>query len=335
MMEGEIAGTRAAIVGAGNMGRTHAAAYSGAGATVVAVCDVDAERARAFAAAVGADAYTSVDEMLDATSPAVVSICTPPAAHLAPALLVARRGLPFLCEKPLADSLEGAQAIARAASAGGAPGMVGYCHRFHEPVLQIKERLDQGEIGTPVLFRNRFAYRFAGVAQSWFADRAVSGGGTLMDTSVHSLDLYRFLIGEITRVAAQLTTVTPGLAVEDNSVLLVNGPAGVPGIVEASWTTPAGESRLTIYGTEGSLTVDYGAGAFGVAAIQRAGEKAPTWLPRSAHDRFTAEVRHFLSSVAAGRPPSPDLADGVRTLRIIAAAYGLQPGTGGVEVPPH
>lgn len=324
---------RAAIIGAGNMGRTHAAAYAGAGAAVVAVCDVDGDRAHRFAAQIGAAAFTDVDEMLDTATPAVVSICTPPAFHLEPALAVARRGVPFLCEKPLADSLEVAQAIVQAAHAGGAPCAVGYCHRFHEPVLQIKEALDRGEIGQPVLFRNRFAYEFVGVEKSWFADRAISGGGTVMDTSVHSLDLYRFLIGEIGSVAARLTTVTPGLSVEDNSVLLVDGPARVPGIIEASWTTPVGQSHLTIYGTRGAVTVDYGAGDFGIAEIQQSEETAATRLPRSAHDRFTAEIQHFIGSVRAGRPVSPNGEDGVRTLQVIAAAYGAADQSGGVEVP--
>lgn len=323
---------RAAIIGAGNMGRTHAAAYAAVGATVVAVCDVDRARADAVAREVGAAVFTSVDEMLEAERPAVVSICTPPAFHLDPALAVARRGIPFLCEKPLADALPAAEEIARAAREGGAPAMVGYCHRFHEPVLQIKDVLDAGEIGEPVLFRNRFAYHFAGVENTWFADRAISGGGTVMDTSVHSLDLYRFLIGDITHVAARLSTVTPGLGVEDNSVLLVDGPRGVPGIVEASWTTPVGESHLTIYGTRGNVSVDYGAGDFGVAAVQRAGEAAPTRLPRGTHNRFAAEVRHFIACVTGGRPLSPDVGDGVRTLQVIAAAYGAA-GAGGADVP--
>jgi len=87
--------------------------------------------------------------------------------------------------------------------------MTGFCHRFHEPVLQIKELLQRGEIGAPVQFRSRFAYRFENVERSWFSDPAVAGGGTVMDTSVHSLDLYRFLIGEITHVAAQLTMALP------------------------------------------------------------------------------------------------------------------------------
>jgi predicted dehydrogenase len=154
-----------------------------------------------------------------------------------------------------------------------------------------------------------------------------------MDTSVHSLDLYRFLIGEITHVAAQLTAHTPGLGVEDNSVLLVNGPAGVPGIVEASWTTPVGDSVLMIYGTKGNLLVDYGAGAFGVAYIQRAGEAAPAEIPRSGQDRFATEIAHFAGCVAGGEAPSPSLRDGLRIMQVIDTAYRVAGAKGCAEVP--
>jgi predicted dehydrogenase len=323
----------AAIIGAGRMGRIHAAAYRAAGASVVAVCDVDASLAGALAAACQAAAYTSLERMLDETRPRVVSICTPPVAHLAAAQAAARRRIPFLCEKPLAATLPAAEAIVAAARDAGVACMTGFCHRFHEPVLQVKALLHRQEIGEPVLFRSRFAYRFEAVERSWFADRAVGGGGTVMDTSVHSLDLYRFLFGEITAVAAQLTTHTPGLAVEDTSVLLVNGPAAVPGIIEASWTTPVGASELVIFGTRGTLTVDYTAGDFGVARLQRADELAATELRRSRHDRFAAEIASFLSRVGAGREPTPDGHDGLRAMQVIAAAYAATRGTGCAAVP--
>jgi predicted dehydrogenase len=311
---------RAAIVGAGNIGKTHAAAYRDAGVAVVAVCDIDRVRAEALAAELDARAFTEVENMLEEARPGVVSVCTPPAQHRVAALAVLERGIPVLCEKPLADSVEAAEAIVAAAQERRVPCMTGFCHRFHEPVLQIKERLDAGEIGRPVLFRNRFAYRFAEVEKSWFSDPRVSGGGTLMDTSVHSIDLYRFLIGEIEQVAAQLTTRTPGLEVEDDSVLLVNGPAGVPGIIEASWTTPVGQSVLTIYGMRGNLTVDYEAGDFGVASIHRADEESPTEIPRTGRNRFSDEVAHFITCLETGSPVSPDALDGLRGLQIIQAA---------------
>ena len=159
-MQADIPSVTAAIVGAGNIGRTHAAAYAAAGARVVALCDVDHARAESLAAELRAAAYTDVDKMLDEVRPTVASVCTPPARHVAPARAAARRGIPFLCEKPLAESVPAAEAILAAARAGGAPCMVGFCHRFHEPVVQIKELLDAGQIGDPVLFRNRFAFHF-------------------------------------------------------------------------------------------------------------------------------------------------------------------------------
>ena len=327
-MQAGIPSVTAAIVGAGNIGRTHAGAYAEAGARVAAVCDVDRDRAASLAAELQAAAYTDVDMMLDEVRPTVVSVCTPPAAHTAPACAAARRGIPILCEKPLAESVPAAESILAATRAGGSPCMVGFCHRFHEPVVQIRELLAAGEIGEPVLFRNRFAFHFAGVEKTWFSDPGVSGGGTLMDTSVHSLDLYRFLIGEITQVGAQLQTRTPGLRVEDNSVLLVNGPSGVPGIVEASWTTPVGDSMLVIYGTRGNLTVDYDAGDFGVARIWRAEEVAAAELPRSGWNRFTEEIRHFISAATAGQAPSPGGEDGLRVLKIVEAAYRAARSTG-------
>jgi predicted dehydrogenase len=323
---------RAAIVGAGNIGRTHADAYRAAGARVVGVADVSPDRAAALAGETGAHPFEDVDEMLDVLQPDVVSVCTPPSHHRAPALAALGRGIPILCEKPLAATLEAAREICAAASQAGAVCMTGFCHRFHEPVLQVKERLEAGAIGTSVLFRNRFAYRFENVAQSWFSDPTVSGGGTLMDTSVHSIDLYRFLVGEITQVAVQLTTTTPGLSVEDDSVLLVNGPAGVPGIIEASWTTPIGNSILTIFGTEGNLTVDYEREGFGVAILEVAGQQPEEFL-RTGRDRFADEVRHLLQALTDGTPVYPDAADGVRTLEVIDAAQRAARSGGGAPVP--
>jgi predicted dehydrogenase len=158
-------------------------------------------------------------------------------------------------------------------------------------------------------------------------------GGTVLDTSVHSLDLYWFLLGEITTVAAQLTTRTPGIAVEDTSVLLVNGLAAVPGVIEASWTTPVGASELVIFGTRGTLAVDYTAGDFGAARVLRADEPAATVLRRSSHDRFAAEIASLLSSVTAGREPTPNGLDGLRVMQVIGAAYAAQRGTGCAAVP--
>lgn len=309
-----------AVIGAGSMGSQHVAAYRQAGAEVVAVCDVDGERAGRLGDTIGARPYTDVRTMLAEVDVSAISICTPPSQHLEPALVAAGHGIALLIEKPLANSLPAARQIADAIRANNVPCMVGFCHRFHEPVVQIKERLVAGQIGKPVLFRNRFAYRFEGVENSWFSDPDVAGGGTLMDTSVHSIDLYRFLIGDIDTVAAEVDTVTPGLRVEDNSVLLVNGGGSVPGIIEASWTTPMGRSELIIFGTEGNLIVNYGLGDFGLAFVETP-EMGLIEIERTGANRFTLEISHFLRSVNRGTAISPNVDDGLRTLEVIEEAY--------------
>ncbi len=311
---------RVAVVGAGSMGSQHVTAYGKVGAKVVAICDVDVERARRLGDTVGASAYGDVETMLSDENLAAISICTPPSQHLEPALAAAERGVALLIEKPLAHSLSAARQIADAVRAHNVLCMVGFCHRFHEPVVQIQDKLVAGDIGKPVLFRNRFAYRFEGVENSWFSDPAIAGGGTLMDTSVHSIDLYRFLIGDIDTVAAQLNTVTPGLSVEDNSVLVVNSEGGVPGVIEASWTTPVGRSELIIFGTEGNLIVDYGLDDFGLAFVETP-ETGRIQIERSGANRFVSEIGHFLRAVNGEAEASPNVEDGLRTLEVIEAAY--------------
>lgn len=311
---------RVAVVGAGSMGSQHVTAYRQVGAEVVGICDVDVERARRLGDAVNAPDYRDVESMLSDAGPDAISVCTPPSQHLEPALAAAERRVALLIEKPLAHSLSAARQIADAVRANNALCMVGFCHRFHEPVVQIKGRLAAGDIGKPVLFRNRFAYRFEGVESSWFSDPAIAGGGTLMDTSVHSIDLYRFLIGTIDTVAAQLGTVTPGLSVEDNSVLLVNSDGGVPGVIEASWTTPVGRSELIIFGTDGNLIVDYGLDDFGLAFMETP-EMGRIQIERTGTDRFVSEIGHFLRAVNGEAEASPNVEDGLRTLEVIEAAY--------------
>lgn len=79
--------------------------------------------------------------------------------------------------------------------------------------------------------------------------------------------------------------------------------------------------------------VDYEAGDFGVARVRRAGDSSWTELPRSDHDRFGAEITHFVASVKADRKPSPDAQDGVRALQIVDAAYQVGWTGGCMEVP--
>jgi predicted dehydrogenase len=309
---------RVAIIGAGNIARTHLLAYQANAATVVAFADVDLARARLLADEAGANAYADYREMLGAETVDAVSICTPPSSHRDAALHVLSRGLPVLCEKPLARSVDEGREIAEAARRAGVPFQIGLCHRFHSTVLRLKDLIDSGALGTPVSFRNRFATRIDNIQQSWFVDREIAGGGVILDNGVHSIDLFRFLCGEVTSVVARQSITIAGLKVEDTAALALTSERGIVGTIELSWATPGSDNAITVYGSEGQATVDYNAREI---RFQLAGQNDWTREGESAPNRFTREISHFLECVRTGGQPSPGLGDGLRALEVIAQAY--------------
>ena len=309
---------RVAIVGAGNIARTHVRAYAANGAAVTAIADVDFERARERAEEAGARAYLDFREMLDAEQVDAVSVCTPPNAHSDAALLALSKGLPVLCEKPLARSVAEGRVIADAVERAAVPFQIGLCHRFHSTVLRMKQLIESGALGTPVAIRNRFATRIPDIRRSWFVNRDVAGGGVILDNGVHSIDLFRFLCGEVVSVVAQRSTTISGLEVEDTAALALTSDRGIVGTIELSWATPGSDNAITIYFSEGQATVDYNSQEI---RYRRAEQTDWTTEGESAPDRFTREVAHFLECVRNGSAPSPGIADGLRALEVIEQAY--------------
>jgi predicted dehydrogenase len=191
------------------------------------------------------------------------------------------------------------------------------CHRFHGPVNQARQLVGRGTLGRLVHFHNRFAFRFAGVEKRWFTDPEIAGGGILLDTAVHSLDLFRHIVGEVASVSAQVSTVLP-VAVEDSAALLVRSVSGVTGEISCSWVTPPGEAIVRLYGTEGMAELDYSAEP---NLRYRLAEGGWVSVPYSGPDRFEGETRHFLECVRDGTTPAITVRDGARVIELLARAY--------------
>ena len=99
---------------------------------------------------------------------------------------------------------------------------------------------------------NRFGFRFARAGKSWFTEAEVAGGGILIDTLVHSIDIFRALTGdEIDSARAEVSSALP-IEVEDSASLLIRSSGGVLGTLNCSWVTPVSEAIVRIYGTEGT-----------------------------------------------------------------------------------
>jgi UDP-N-acetylglucosamine 3-dehydrogenase len=313
---------RVAVIGAGGIGGTHLRAYAALNdlCEIVAVADVDPAAAAARGAEFGAAPYPDYRTLLDSAKPDAISICTPPNVHRAVVEAAAERHIAILCEKPPARTLAETQAIVDTVTASGTLLQFAFCHRFHEPVQQARALIESGRLGRLVQMYNRFGFRFARAGQSWFTQKEIAGGGVLIDTLVHSVDLFRALTGsEITTVSASTSTTLPGLEVEDSASLLVTSASGVAGSLNCSWVTPVSEAEIRLYGSEGQVVIDY-AQAGGIR-YQLAGMDGWVQEPFEGPDRFTAQARFFLNCVQTGAAPRVGGHDGLQVMRVIEGAY--------------
>ncbi|HQY92522.1 Gfo/Idh/MocA family oxidoreductase [Caldilinea sp.] len=311
---------RVAVIGAGGIGGTHLRAYAAwpEQCEVVGVADIDLELAQAKADLYAIPAFADYRTMLDECQSDAVSICTPPRLHLPIAQEVARRGIACLCEKPPARTVAETEAIVAAFEAAGVVLQFAFCHRFHEPVRQVQELIAAGKLGKPIQIYNRFGFRFDRAASSWFTDAEIAGGGVLIDTLVHSIDIFRALAGEIVRVDGAVSTTLP-VQVEDSASLQVVSTSGVIGSLNCSWVTPVSEAEIRVWGTGGEAIIDYAADTG--ARYRLAGDNDWTVLPCELPDRFVLQAEHFLHCVHGNQRPRVSGADGIAVMRVIEAAY--------------
>lgn len=307
---------RVGLVGCGGIGAVHARSWREVTeATVAAACDVD----RGKAEAVAGSAHADVTAMLEEVELDLLDVCTPPSEH-APAVLAGlTHGLPVLCEKPLARNAAEARTLVETAETHGLLLMTAFCHRFHPPVEFVKDLIDTGVLGRVLMFRNRFGTRFRGVEERWFSRREIAGGGALMDTAVHSVDLFRFLVGEVAQARSMRTSFHPGIReVEDSACMLVEGAAGGLGVIEASWMTPWSANVVEVYGELGAAVIDYDTG---ITRYRLEGDaewrNAP---PDQGPDRFVRELRHVASVLRGTEEPRVTGRDGLRAIEVIESS---------------
>jgi predicted dehydrogenase len=299
------------------MGRTHAAAYQSDGrAELVGFVDVDRKRAAELAERFGGRAYTGLARMLRRERPQAVSVCTPPDSHMEATLAALQAGAHVLCEKPLAMTAAQGRKMVAGARRSGRFLLTAFRHRFYGPVMRAKELIETGRLGDILMFRNRFAGAI-NMEGRWFGDKKVSGGGSIIDTSIHSIDLFRFLVGEPSLAAACTATLAQNITVEDSSAILLQTAGGTIGVIEACWSSPISDNVIQIYGSEGAAFVDYSRGD----VRYRAGGMKVWRASRFPDATFQAEVSHFLDCVLGLACPVVTGEDGLRAMVIAEAAY--------------
>jgi UDP-N-acetylglucosamine 3-dehydrogenase len=313
---------RVAVVGTGRIAEAHFAGYEKAGADIIAVVDVDEQRARDRAERYGANAYTDMASMLQNETIDAVSICTPPFAHAEQVILAARHGVHIFSEKPFALTSGDARTMLDAVKGAGIVLATNFAHRSFEGTTIAREMIADGTLGDIHSLRVRFGVDYTQNTRGWIYRKDLAGGGTFMDTASHGLDLYRYLIADIDRVYA-ISRQTPAAAeVEDLGAWIVESNATPAfGIIESDWPTPGADYGWSLHGSNGALYADYT-----IPGLRYRFTGGTEWtliaLPQDAVvDRFTRAVANFLDCIDSGDMPIATGEDGLRSLEIIEAAY--------------
>jgi predicted dehydrogenase len=328
-----------AILGCGWAGRRHAQAYEQCGVRVRWFIDLDEGRARSLRDALHGrlgETRTATDVQAALEDPEVeaVDICLPHDLHAPVGIRAARAGRHVLVEKPLAATLEGADAMIEAAGEAGVVLMVAENVRFDPLLAKVRGLLDAGVIGQPALIQ---VTRQACLRESflrdrpWFLDARAAAGGIMMSGGIHDLETMRMLIGEI-EIVYSLRAPQRLLEMEgdDTSVALMrfeNGALGtlVESFIIKNLTTASGREihTLQIDGELGSLSVQEG-GAIRLFTEKEGylGERLVEHEIRvPQHDTVVLLVRHFEHCVRTGDEPLTSGRSQRKPLAAVLAAY--------------
>jgi predicted dehydrogenase len=249
-------------------------------------------------------------------------LCTPPSVREDVVAAALENGIAVLVEKPLAESEAHARRMMELAAAF--PDVVtasAYCHRFTPAVREMMRRAESGDIGRVVRWENVFACSIPDMGDRWMSDPAVSGGGSLIDTGCHSLDLFQYMQGGLEPVAAVFDRNWAGRG-ESGATSLVRSPAtGVAGVIMNGWLEPA-RFLVTLVGEEGLLTYDYEKPTE-LFRTSVAGERST--IEVETHDvRFARQLEAFVDAVAgAARDENlATFADGLAVAQAVESLAG-------------
>lgn len=314
---------RFGILGAGRIGKVHAATLARSPRAAVAyVADALPEAAEALAREVGARVAT-VEAVIAAPDVDAILICTPTDTHADLIEAAARAGKPILCEKPVSLSVERIEACLPVVEAAGVPLMIGFNRRFDPNFGALKRRLDAGEIGEVELVT--IISRDPAPPPVSYVERS---GGLFRDMMIHDFDMARFLVGEefVAVHALGAALVDPGIGaagdVDTASVQMQTASGRIAVITNSRRASYGYDQRIEVHGSGGMLR----AGNVHMSTVERAdvagftGDVIQNFFIDRYVAAYAAEIEAFLDAVEQGVPPTPSGHDGLMAQKLAEAA---------------
>lgn len=288
---------------------------------LVGVFDEDPRRGGEAARRYGVPFYSSCDELLR-QKPDGVLVCSENAKHLRYTELAASAKTHVLCEKPISVSIADGKAMIDVCQSNGVQLMIAFPCRFSTPILRARQLVVEGRLGRVLGVKGTNRGTMPG---GWFVQKELSGGGAIIDHTVHVVDVWRWMLGcEVTSVFAESGRLFyDSIDIEDTGLLSIEFENGVFGSLDTSWSRPNasfptwGDVTMEIVAEQGSIELD--------AFKQR--------ISVYNNDSIRAEwacwgdpinlglVRAFVKSIQTDRPVPVNGYDGFKAMEVALGAY--------------
>lgn len=326
---------RGAVVGCGFFAQNHLNAWQNVGgATIVAVCDLDAART---AAAVKKfedinSAYSSLEEMLVTENLDFIDIVTTMDSHRELVECAASHRVPAIVQKPFAPTMEDARAMVEACQSAGIPLMVHENFRWQTPLAKVGELINSGQIGDPffarISFRHGDPVGYENQPYLFEQDEYI-----INDVGIHLFDLARYYMGEVETVYTQTQRVNQRFRGEDVATILLRHNSGATSVVDLSVSThaapdPFPQTLVTVEGTQGTIRVDQNYGL----TLTRGSDSELLHVPPNRYDwsedpwtivqdSVVNIQRHWCECLRGGSEPATSGADNLKSLNLTFLAY--------------
>jgi UDP-N-acetyl-2-amino-2-deoxyglucuronate dehydrogenase len=323
------------LIGGGNISETHArAARAIPGVEIVAVFGSNAEKVSRLCREYGGRPYINFEEFLAHRPMEVVAIGSPSGLHAELGIAAARHGLHVLTEKPIDITVERADALIAETRKAGVHLGVFFQDRCKPDILSVKNAVDAGVLGKPILADARVKwYRPPAYYSSsrWRGTWALDGGGALINQAIHTLDLMLWIFGEVKAVQSTCKTALHEIEAEDTLIAMLEFANGALGVLHAATSVfPGYPRRLELTGSEGTLiiehdrllTVDLKNPAPDLLKSSEADKNLSSSSPIVSDSRgHQAVLEDFLRAIWTNTRPRCDGQEGRRSLALVQAIY--------------
>ena len=312
-------------IGMMSFAHMHATSYahsiaSRADTEMVGIADESPERARQMAERYETRAFESYEALLAEPGLDAVVVCSENVKHRGLVELAAGAGKHVLCEKPLATTLEDGEAMIAACRNAGVQLMTAFPCRYSPVMQRLKATVDSGSAGEVLAFRGTNRGRNPG---GWFIDKSLSGGGAMIDHTVHVTDLMRWLLrDEVKDVYAEISNGIGHHDFDDVAFLTMSFRKGAFGTLDASWSRPKsyptwGDVTLEVVTERGTLSMDMFAQNLALYSDATDSVSWHNW----GGNMDDGLVAAFAAAIAEGSPVPITGEDGLRAAEVALAAY--------------